>query len=71
MSSVHMLIVGEVVFLVSILVFMMLYVSTHHEDNSAKEKAKSENAIMSWALGAFTNLAIGIILLLVEYYVIT
>lgn len=45
-------------------------ISIHPKWKWPKEKAKPENAIMSWALGAFTNLAIGIILLLVEKFII-
>ena len=50
-------------------VSVVLYVNTHKGNNPANENAKSENTA-SWALGVITNLAIGIILLLVEKFII-
>lgn len=46
--------------------FLIIYVRTYMKSIPVKEKAKSENTAKSWALGALTNLAIGIVLLIIE-----
>lgn len=61
---------AELIVQIVIFILVMLYVKPYQKSIQIKEKAKFEDAAKSWALGAFTNLAIGIILLLVEKYFI-
>lgn len=46
--------------------FLIIYVRSYMKSIPVKEKAKSENTAKSWVLGALTNLAIGIVLLILE-----
>lgn len=54
---------------INILFWAIFLIAIHPKWIQAKRKAKFEKATMSWALEAITNLAIGIILLLIEKYV--
>lgn len=51
---------------IGIAVLVMLYVKVHQKDILGIEKAKLVNTAKNWALGVLTNLAAGLILLLIE-----
>lgn len=51
---------------IGIAVLVVLYVKVHQKDILNIEKAKLVNTAKNWTLGVLTNLAAGLLLLLIE-----
>lgn len=64
MNAVVVVIVGLVVHII------MLVLEVLSSQRNSQTKSKPENTAMSWALEVFTGLVVGIILLLIEYYIL-
>ena len=54
----------------SLSVLLLLVLEIVLDRKNGKTETKPENTVTSWALKVFTDLVIGIILLLIEYYMI-
>ena len=50
--------------------FIMLVLEILRDQENSQTRTKPENTAMSWALEVLAGLVVGIILLLIEYYIL-